>query len=54
MVEVKITEKALGDIVAIGDFISRDTLRFSKITIQNLFGSYRKFAKIPRIRSNGS
>jgi hypothetical protein len=37
MVEVSITEKALEDMIAIGEFISLHSLKYAKITARNLF-----------------
>ncbi len=49
MVEVKVTEKALSDIVAIGEYISRDSLKFAKLTIQKIFEAIKYLEKFPEM-----
>ena len=49
MVEVRITGKALKDLIAIGEFISRDSLKYSKITIQKLFECIETLEQFPQL-----
>ena len=37
MVEVNWTENAINDLIDIGDYIAKDSLKYSEITVQKLF-----------------
>lgn len=49
MVEVKITEKALNDLSAIGEFIARDSEKYAKATIQNIFETFKYLEDFPEL-----
>ena len=49
MVEIRITEKAIADLTAIGDFISRDSEKYAKVTIQNIFEAIKYLEDFPEI-----
>ncbi len=49
MVEVKITEKALTDLAAIGEFIARDSEKYAKATIQNIFETVKFLEDFPEL-----
>ncbi|MBK7886956.1 MAG: type II toxin-antitoxin system RelE/ParE family toxin [Bacteroidetes bacterium] len=49
MVEVRVTEKAYLDISAIGDFISRDSEKYAKATIQSFFEAIKYLEEFPEL-----
>jgi plasmid stabilization system protein ParE len=49
MVEVRVIERALSDIEAIGEFISRDSEKYGKLTVQGIFETIRYLTEFPEI-----
>lgn len=49
MVEVKVTEKALSDIIAIGKYISRDSVKYASMTVQSLYQEIKYLEEFPEI-----
>lgn len=49
MVEVRVTEKALSDLAAIGEFIARDSEKYAKATIRNIFETFKYVENFPEL-----
>ncbi|HMT29290.1 MAG TPA: type II toxin-antitoxin system RelE/ParE family toxin [Bacteroidia bacterium] len=49
MAEVKLTNRAIEDIIAIGEYIGRDSLKFSKEVIHQIFDSIQTLELYPEI-----
>lgn len=49
MVEVKVIENALSDIEAIGEYIARDSEKFSKLTVQGIYQTIKYINEFPEI-----
>ncbi len=49
MVEVKVIERALSDIEAIGEFISRDSEKYGKLTVQGIYETIKYLNEFPEI-----
>jgi plasmid stabilization system protein ParE len=53
MVEIIWTDNAIHDLNDIGDYISKDSIRYAEITVNKLFTAVDILEKNPFVRSNG-